>query len=473
MIPVDVRPLSHGRATRWLAGCVLAWILGWPSPTRATVPSPSPSPSDTETLHTIDLPTALRLARVSSPRIEAMEAAIEAAKADLLAARVDWLPSIRLGASYHALSGAIQESSGNRISLQRSSAFAGLGVGAAAAGPVFVPGMVIQVDFASLIFDTLTQKQNVAAMKAATQAAEQDVTLDVALAYYDLVRQAARVTLAIEAVAQAEDLAKTVDAFATAGEGLQADAARTQVAAEMFRTRRQAAEGDLSRASARLATLLHLQQNISTLRPADDVGAITLVESTDSLPALIEQALQHRPEVTSHTATLEGAESSLRKARWDPLLPTLVATGSAGAFAADVGPNPGGLAERVEVGVNLLWDIEHLGAGHVATARRERARLRQLRAVGNEASDRITLEVHEAFTQADVARGRMQSTQRAITWATRAYELDRARIFANEGSPIEVLQSLETMIAVRLDHIEAVTAFNQAQHRLLWATAGP
>ncbi|MCA9720084.1 MAG: TolC family protein, partial [Myxococcales bacterium] len=441
----------------------------------SAAPVQDSTPGDSAPANAIDLETALKLARVSSPRVAAMRAAEDAARADLAAARVAWLPTVRLGASYHFLDGAIQESGGTRLSLQRSAAFVGSGAGAAAAGPTPLPGVSLHVDLASAIFDPLARKQDVRAMEAVTRAAEADVALAVSVAYYELVRQHGRLQIARQATQESATLVSTMESFAQTGEGLQSNASRALVAFRLRQAEEHTAQADLARATARLAVLLHLEQpDAWALRPAlDELRPIDVVTSEADVAALVTRANARRSELQAHDAVIAGAEASLRKERLGVLLPTLSGGASGGGFAGNTGANPGGLAGRGEFLFALYWEVENLGAGHVARARRERAQLRRARSEKESVVDTITIQVREAHADLEAARLRIDATHAAVAPAQRAYDLDRQRVFEKHGLPVELLQSLDALVEARTRHLDALVDFNVAQHQLLYALGGP
>ena len=61
----------------------------------------------------------------------------------------------------------------------------------------------------------------------------------------------------------------------------------------------------------------------------------------------------------------------------------------------------------------------------------------------------------------------------AVTKARRSYELNRIRVFENQGLPIETLQAIQSLATARTMHRDAVIDYNLAQFQLYTAIGQP
>jgi outer membrane protein TolC len=61
----------------------------------------------------------------------------------------------------------------------------------------------------------------------------------------------------------------------------------------------------------------------------------------------------------------------------------------------------------------------------------------------------------------------------AVAHAERAYELNRTRIFDQQGLPLEALQAMQTLASAELGALEARAALSIAQIRLHTALGSP
>ena len=191
----------------------------------------------------IDLPTALRLGGANHLQIALARERIAEAAARLDRAEVLWIKSINLGLGYNRHDGRLQETEGRVFDVSRQSLYAGGGpvlgsspLSGGASGPA---RLFVDLSLADVYFQPLVARQNVRANQFESTATFNDSLLQVALLYQELVRAQMQVDIAVEAVTNADELARLTENFARAGEGLEADAQRARGAgAAPSRTRR-------------------------------------------------------------------------------------------------------------------------------------------------------------------------------------------------------------------------------------------
>src|SRR4029077_8179334 len=136
----------------------------------------------------IDLPTALHLAGQQNPEILLGQQQVVEAVALRQLAAAQFLPTLNLGASTDAHWGVLQQSNGKILSVRRSDVFVGAGAYAIAGGSVNIPGVLWTLNASDPIFNFLSSRQEVDRRAFENQATRQDVLLEVALAYCELVR---------------------------------------------------------------------------------------------------------------------------------------------------------------------------------------------------------------------------------------------------------------------------------------------
>src|SRR5262249_48458926 len=148
----------------------------------------------------IDLPTALRLADASNPTIAAARERIRQAYYRQLQAEVLWLPSLQGGPSYMRHDGLVQNSTGLVFPTSKWNFFMG-------------GGAVMRFETSDALFAPLVARRLTDAQTAEARAVTDDIQLDVALAYLDLVEAHGRLAINAEALANA----RTMLNFAEAG----------------------------------------------------------------------------------------------------------------------------------------------------------------------------------------------------------------------------------------------------------------
>ena len=420
----------------------------------------------------IDLATALKLANARNYQIALANERVKQAAAQLRQKQYLLIPTLTVGASWHHHEGPLQETGGSLQDVSRSSAYFGGGAGAVGAGSPMLPGLSVTANLADIYFAPLAAWQNHAAMKAASEAVTDRVALQVAEAYFALVRARAAVAVAEETLKNTGELAKVTKEFATTGEGLQSDAQRVRVE-QLFRQRGlEQAKEDFAVAASRLAQLLHLKAGVN-LEPSDaNVAPVKVVDADKPVTELVAAALANRPEVRQTEALVNRAEQDLKNARYSPFVPNISVGVSAGGYGGGVGGGIGRTDTRTDVNALVFWRWESFGLGDKAKVQAQRSVVKQAQHSRTGVMDAIVAQVRQSFAQVDSRKRQIAIAEEAVKSARQSYELNRARIFERQGLPIEVLQAIQSLAAARQLYVDTVTDYNQAQFRLLTALGG-
>ena len=215
---------TPGRAPEALPGAVRTPRV---NRTAEIVPPPATPPSILAAeVRPIDLASALRLANVQNPELNvARQRIMEAAALRQLAAAY-FLPSINPGMNYDSHTGNLQQSNGNILSVNRSAVFVGAGSNAVAAGTVSIPGVFYAGNVGVGIYSYLASKQTVKQREFETVAVRNQMLLQVATAYSELLRAEGRRAARIQARDEARVIAKITADYARFGQGRIADANR-------------------------------------------------------------------------------------------------------------------------------------------------------------------------------------------------------------------------------------------------------
>ena len=162
-------------------------------------PPPTPPSILAPEVRPIDLATALRLGNVQNPEINVARQRILEAAAQRQLAAAYFLPSINPGMNYDAHSGNLQQSNGNILSVNRSAVFVGAGANAVAAGTVGIPGVFYAGNPGPGLYTYFATKQTVRQREFQTLAVRNQVLLQVAFAYSELLRAEGRRAARIQA----------------------------------------------------------------------------------------------------------------------------------------------------------------------------------------------------------------------------------------------------------------------------------
>ncbi len=365
-------------------------------------PARTPAPILGVEVRPIDLASALRLANVQNPEINvARQRILEAAAMRQLAAAY-FLPSINPGMNYDTHTGVLQQSNGNILSVDRSAVFVGAGSNAVAAGTVSIPGVFYSGNVGYGIYGYLATKQVVRQREFQTVAVRNQMLLQVATAYGELLRAEGRRAARIQARDEARVIAQITENYARFGQGRVADANRASTVVSRWEALIQASEAEILTASARLCQLLNLDPSIR-LHPTDAVVVPQpLVPDPIPLCELIALGLLRRPEVAAQRAAIEAALLYLGGAKVLPFSPNTLVGFSAGGFGGGsnlVRPIFGGFGGRDDLDVVVYWTIQNLGLGNIALIRGADARLKINQFQQVELLNMVRADVAEAYAR--------------------------------------------------------------------------
>src|SRR4051794_33875379 len=177
----------------------------------------------------IDLGTALRLAGASNPELLLARERVTEAGAERQFAVAQLLPNLNVGTNSDLHRGALQQSTGNILKVNRDALYVGLGANAVGAGTVNIPGLNYNMNVGQAWYGFLVSRQRVVTARATAAATRNDVLLRVCLAYMDLLRGEGRQAIAWKNREEAAAVARLTAEYAQTGQGRKADADRAVV----------------------------------------------------------------------------------------------------------------------------------------------------------------------------------------------------------------------------------------------------
>lgn len=454
----------------------------------ATVPTPAPAEegvfeteavaSDVAGRFPINLTTVLQLAGAENWRVHLAAERVQEAEANLDEAKAAWLPSLVAGFGYTKHDGKIQVTNGEIVDVSRNALFIG---GGARSGQAPIAGgsggparLQVDLSLTDALYRPLVARQVKTAEEFRQSATFNDVLLDAAIAYYDLILATGRSeNLQAEAIPLANDLLDQTESFVAAGKGSKADVTRIQTELTQRQQLRIDAEADVYIAAAKLAQILQLDPETSLFALDERPIAVDIIEPTIPVSELVATGLETRPELGERYARLEAGESALERERWRPFLPNLSVGASAGAFGGGVGSSVRGLDGRSDFDIAAVWEVQNLGFGHAARQDQQRSRYQQSLYAYHATRDGIVSEITQAYHQAQSQRKQIKLADSRIKNALETFNLSKARIRGLAGLPLEALQAVQAVADARQNLLEAVVGYNQAQFRLMRAIGGP
>jgi outer membrane protein TolC len=426
--------------------------------------------------YAIDLETALGLAGAENPTIALAREAVRASRAEQLQAQVLLFPTLNAGMNLHIHRGNLLASSGIIRDVNSQLLYAGWGARTVGAETLAFPGLRVFAQVADAIYEPVAARQRVAARRFDLAATGNAVLLEVADRYLALAGAEALLQMVRQSESELAEVVRVTANFARTGQGRQSDADRARSQALLLRTEEQRAEEEIAVASAELARLLNLDPAVRLRADAGQVPLIELVDPRQPLEELVQLAVRNRPEVGAWAALVAESETRLRQERVRPFVPLLSLGLSAGSFGGGsnmVTPRFGNFDERVDFDVWAVWSLQNLGFGNLAWARRRRAQVNEALAERAQVIDQVRREVAEAQAESLARRQEVELARRRTATALEGYRLDLIRTKNLEGRPIEVLNSLNLLVAAREDLVRALVGYSQAQFRLFVSLGQP
>ena len=433
-------------------------------------PAPRPLPEDGRP---IDLATALAQVSEENPQVAFANERVREAYAQLQAAQVLWLPSIRAGMYYGNHEGPLQANDGTIVLGSRSTLEAGLGMAAVGGGSPSVPGVAANFRVSDAVFQPRIADQQRSAVQHAATATTNDLLLSVAVAYLDLLRASQQQAIAQETLDHAKQLADLTAAFARAGQGSEADAdrARTELTVRQNAVAQAAAQTKV--ASARLAELLNLEPTQVLVPQEPTVVPIDLVTREAAVGQLVARGLSQRPELAESRHLVAEAVERLQRQRYAPLLPSVLMGISQGGYGGGPGSTLGDSHSRFDLDATAYWELRNFGLGDAAARKGARSRVQQTRLLQIQLMDRVAREIVEAHAQSKSLRGQIAVAESGAKAATQSHQRNLERIRGGQGLPLEVLQSIQALDQARREYLRAVADYDEAQFRLHRALGWP
>jgi len=454
-----------------------------PRPVPAPVPAPAaPIPAAADPAPAgacpppvpIDLPYALHRVNASNPTIAIAQERVRQAYLRQREAQVLWLPDLWAGGNpnnptaipmflHH--DGLLQTSSGNMVSVDKNAVFLGGGVG-------------LNFELADAIFSPLVTRRLTEAEAARARVVTDNVQLDVALTYLDLLRAYGALAVNAETLANAETTLRFARAGVKSELAKPADANRAAAEVEFRRQERIDLQGQAAAVSAHLAQLLLLEPTVD-LRPADQaVLPIALVPAAPSLDDLIGVGLMNRPELAADRALVAAALQTWRGARWRPLIPTIQLTYYGGSYSGGA-PDYGATSGRDDLYAQAVWQVHNLGLRDLYEARGYRSAYREANLQVVETSAQVAADVTTAAKLAQAREQTLADAQEGVRQAELMWQRLLKSTFGLGGEkgmnyePLEALLAEQQLNQARLQYLDEVIGYDRQQFRLYWALGQP
>lgn len=398
----------------------------------------------------VDLPTVLKLAGARNLDLQLAREKLAEARAQHEQSILQFFPWVSPGLSYRRHDDRIQDVAGNIFDAHKQS----YSVGGAIMG---------QWEIGDAVYRELASRQLTRAAGFALESQRQEALLVAAGNYFELARAQSAIGVAQEGVRVFEDYERQITAAVEAGIAFRGDALRVRVQAERNRLLLEQAREKMSLAATRLAVSLHLDAQTKIAAVEGELVPVTLAEPDRPLDQLVQEAERARPELKQHQAVVGAARAAKDGATLGPLIPTPGVQIFLGGLGGGTGSSWGNFGDTEDYAVSLSWRIGPGGLFDRGRIRAAESRLRQSRLVSEKIHDEIIRDVVDGQSRSRSLRAQVESAKKSMAAAEESFRLTRQRKEYAVGIVLENIQAEQDLERSRLDYLNAVAGFNQAQ----------
>ncbi len=459
-----------------------------------TLSEGSPLSIDAEQSIDITLRDVLNSALSNNLPIKISQTATQEKKWNYIQALSGFLPSLTNDISYQRLDG-------NYVSP------AGLAIG------IHNPYLTMASGFQQYLFKgggiLYTAKQNQARYRASKfelSGTINDMLLESAERYYDLVRNDVLLQIRVKAVEVSKTLLVVNQDLFDNGVNTELDVlqAKYQLSADRQHLIKQ--QVARRKSAIKLATILNMDQGTDLSIRNRLVAKARLVDSALRPADLLKIAIDKRPELKRYEQLRLAAKDAIKVAR-SSLLPSVAVTGAAigsGSYASNAslsslqtqqtslsssgasvgaissagglplatggnGPKPWTTRSLFTIGVDMQWNLGGLGLQEVAQVRAKQWEARRVQLEFNRELEKVFQEVRDSYLASISTENLIVETTAAVKYAEEGLRLAELRFKEGVGTYLDVINAQKSYTDSLIDKASAIIEFDQAQAKLLHA----
>jgi len=399
----------------------------------------------------VDLPTVVRVAMARNIDIKAAQQTVEASRGVYESSIGAIFPSLTPNVTALGIQGAISSSTGFAVAAFTHS----------------FPAGVIQwiINPGQVAYNVIASKRRLEASEEQDKAVVLETTRAAAVQYYDLVLNQAQVSVALQAIKEAEELLRIERLRLKAGTALPADELRAEADLALKQQNLLTALNGFYDASVALTVTLDLDPTVMLVPRAGAIRQATLVQEALPIDDMLVTAVRYRPDLEAVRTLLAAAEADKGATIWGGLGPQAQATGvlapkpPAGRMVDTEYRQP---IYNTTAGFN--WSLATFGRIKTAVANVNYAALNMDRLL-----DQVQATVVTAH-QASLTNAKLiPKAKQEVTSAEEALRLTQKNLQSGTGLTIDVLQAQDAADQARLRYATALIRYNESQINLLAA----
>jgi outer membrane protein TolC len=403
--------------------------------------------------YAIDLPTALKLAGARNLDIKIAREQLAETKARYAGALSRFFPWISPGIVYRQHDDKLQDVAGNIIDVNKYS---------------YAPGVSLaaEIDLGGALYTSLAAKQLVKAADQGLDVQRQDSVLAASEAYFDLTLARGAVGVAADSVRINADYEDQLLHAVEAGIAFKGDALRVTVQKQRSQLGlRQALEQERV-ASARLASVLHLDPIIELVAEASDLAPLALVETNTALDDVVQRSLASRPELKQSQSLMAAARDTKSGTTYGPLIPSVGAQAFFGGLGGGRSGVPDSFGQQEDYFIGLNWRLGPGGLFDFTRTRAAESRLNITALSHEKLLDELTRQSVVVFARWQSLGDQLALAKTTLAAAEESLRLARQRKEFAVGIVLETIQAEQDLTRARLDYLRIIAEFNKAQYGL-------
>lgn len=351
----------------------------------------------------------------------------------------------------------------------------------------------------TILFGAMRAKHDYKASDWSLKGTTNDVLLDAAKLYYQLVLNNVLLQIRIKGVEIGESLLARNSIMYENGANTKLDVmqARTQLSKDRQNLISQ--QIDRRQSAISLSTALNLDPSVDLLVQDSLVRKTRLVDSSLRVNELVSIAIKNRPELKKFEELRLAAKDHVRVVRGS-LFPSvqgtagLAATGakvvsaqSSGASSASTGGISAGsfstsslvpagsttsspkfsMAEIYQIGINISWTLPGMGTVDAANIQSAKWEARRVQLEGSEQLNKVYKEVRDAYLESIKSESLIDETTQYVDSSREQLNVATVRLSEGVGTDLDAVIAQRDYVNALIDKANAIINFNISQVKLL------
>ena len=315
-------------------------------------------------------------------------------------------------------------------------------------------------------FNVLASKKRLYAAEQQDMAVTMQIIQAASIQYYDLVFAQARVAVARDSLAEAQEFVRLAQKRYDAQTGLFVDVTRGEAVLAERQQELALALNDFYKISVTLGSTLNLGPTVTLVPKARELARRDLVSSNLGIDQMLALAVHWRPDLQSVSILLAAARDDTNAIIWGAATPNLLATYQAGWMGSRTQTQTFNPRPQEPSSMNIGWVFNPTIFGRVKTSNA----VTQIAVLDAERlleaiKEQVIVAAQDSKTFAQL----IPIAEKQERAAQDALRVTRENFQAGTGLFLDVLQTQDAVSLARLRHASAITNYNKSQVNLLAA----